>query len=223
MVPGSAFGPSGEGHVRMCYATAYEQLEEALARIGRFVGAPPGLTAIAVTRGRISSGITRADSGITYPRGMATADSHGLGYQRVDDDPNVDVLLATMDGTAGWDATLRLRSWERAQLGLADGERLLDVGCGLGEAALALAQDLGEGGEVVGIDASEQHAARRPFQRPEPRVVACASPSAMRAPSTSPTIPSTPRGPNARSSGSPTPQPRSPRWCGWCAPAAASR
>ena len=87
---------------------------------------------------------------------MATEDSHGLGYQRVDDDPNVDVLLATMDGTAGWDATLRLRAWERAHLGLARGERLLDVGCGLGEAALALAQDLGDGGEVVGIDVSEQ-------------------------------------------------------------------
>ena len=37
VVPGSAFGPSGEGHVRACYATAYEQLEEALRRIGRFV------------------------------------------------------------------------------------------------------------------------------------------------------------------------------------------
>jgi aminotransferase len=37
VVPGSAFGPSGEGHVRMCYATAYEQLEEALRRIERFL------------------------------------------------------------------------------------------------------------------------------------------------------------------------------------------
>jgi aminotransferase len=37
VVPGSAFGSSGEGHVRACYATSYEQLEEALARIGRFV------------------------------------------------------------------------------------------------------------------------------------------------------------------------------------------
>ncbi len=37
VVPGNAFGPSGEGHVRMCYATAYEQLEEALVRIERFV------------------------------------------------------------------------------------------------------------------------------------------------------------------------------------------
>ena len=37
VVPGNAFGPSGEGHVRACYATSYEQLEEALERIGRFV------------------------------------------------------------------------------------------------------------------------------------------------------------------------------------------
>ena len=37
VVPGSAFGPSGEGHVRMCYATSHEQLEEAVTRIGRFV------------------------------------------------------------------------------------------------------------------------------------------------------------------------------------------
>lgn len=87
---------------------------------------------------------------------MATEDTHGLGYHRVDHDPNVDVLIATMAGTAGWDATLRLRSWERAHLGLAHGERLLDVGCGLGEAALGLAQDLGDGGEVVGIDLSER-------------------------------------------------------------------
>jgi aminotransferase len=38
VVPGGAFGPSGEGHVRACYATSYEKLEEALDRIGRFVG-----------------------------------------------------------------------------------------------------------------------------------------------------------------------------------------
>ena len=37
VVPGSAFGPSGEGHVRACYATSYQKLEEALDRIGRFV------------------------------------------------------------------------------------------------------------------------------------------------------------------------------------------
>jgi aminotransferase len=37
VVPGDAFGPSGAGHDGMCYATSYEQLEEALRRIGRFV------------------------------------------------------------------------------------------------------------------------------------------------------------------------------------------
>ena len=38
VVPGEAFGPSGAGHVRVCYATAYEQIEEAMDRIERFVG-----------------------------------------------------------------------------------------------------------------------------------------------------------------------------------------
>jgi aminotransferase len=39
VVPGSAFGPSGEGHVRMTLATGYEQLQQALERIGHFVAA----------------------------------------------------------------------------------------------------------------------------------------------------------------------------------------
>jgi aminotransferase len=37
VVPGSAFGPSGEGHVRCSLATSYVQLEDALVRIRRFV------------------------------------------------------------------------------------------------------------------------------------------------------------------------------------------
>jgi aminotransferase len=37
VVPGGAFGPSGAEHVRACYATSYERLEEAMDRIGRFV------------------------------------------------------------------------------------------------------------------------------------------------------------------------------------------
>jgi ubiquinone/menaquinone biosynthesis C-methylase UbiE len=85
---------------------------------------------------------------------MEAEETHGLGYERVDDDPNVAVLLETMDATAGWEATRRLRAWERTQLDLTPGQRLLDVGCGLGDAALALAADLGGTGEVVGIDAS---------------------------------------------------------------------
>ncbi len=37
VVPGSAFGPSGAGFVRCSYATAYEDIEEALRRIERFM------------------------------------------------------------------------------------------------------------------------------------------------------------------------------------------
>jgi aminotransferase len=36
-VPGSAFGPGGEGYVRCSYATAYEKIEEALRRMERFM------------------------------------------------------------------------------------------------------------------------------------------------------------------------------------------
>jgi aminotransferase len=37
VVPGSCFGPGGEGHVRCAYATAYEQIEEALRRMEQFM------------------------------------------------------------------------------------------------------------------------------------------------------------------------------------------
>ena len=37
VVPGEAFGESGNGFVRASYATAYEKIEEALTRIERFM------------------------------------------------------------------------------------------------------------------------------------------------------------------------------------------
>ena len=36
-VPGSAFGPSGEGYLRCCFATALDQIEIASERMQRFV------------------------------------------------------------------------------------------------------------------------------------------------------------------------------------------
>jgi aminotransferase len=39
VVPGTAFGKCGEGHIRCCYATALDDIEEALVRIRRFVEA----------------------------------------------------------------------------------------------------------------------------------------------------------------------------------------
>jgi len=38
VVPGTAFGPSGEGHVRCSYATGMDQLQSAVERIAEFVG-----------------------------------------------------------------------------------------------------------------------------------------------------------------------------------------
>ena len=37
-VPGGAFGPSGEGFLRCCFATSLDQIEEAMERMGRFLG-----------------------------------------------------------------------------------------------------------------------------------------------------------------------------------------
>lgn len=37
VIPGSSFGPGGEGFVRCSYATAYEKIEEALRRMDRFM------------------------------------------------------------------------------------------------------------------------------------------------------------------------------------------
>jgi aminotransferase len=37
VIPGSAFGESGRGFVRICYAAAYDDIEEAMSRISRFV------------------------------------------------------------------------------------------------------------------------------------------------------------------------------------------
>ena len=38
VVPGTAFGPCGEGSIRCCYATSLDDIKEAMTRIGRFVG-----------------------------------------------------------------------------------------------------------------------------------------------------------------------------------------
>jgi len=37
-VPGGAFGESGEGFVRCCFATSLEQIQIATERMARFVG-----------------------------------------------------------------------------------------------------------------------------------------------------------------------------------------
>ena len=38
VVPGSAFGECGEGHIRCAYATSLDNIREALTRLRRFMG-----------------------------------------------------------------------------------------------------------------------------------------------------------------------------------------
>ena len=38
LVPGVAFGKSCEGYVRISYASSYDNLKEAVARIGKYLG-----------------------------------------------------------------------------------------------------------------------------------------------------------------------------------------
>lgn len=95
------------------------------------------------------------DDLLLYGSRMTAADVPMTGFEAVDDQPDVGMLLSAMDETAQWEATKQLRAWEREHFQIRSGQRLLDVGCGLGDAALALCINLGHQGEVVGIDGSE--------------------------------------------------------------------
>jgi SAM-dependent methyltransferase len=75
-------------------------------------------------------------------------------FSAVDDAPDPAFLIANMDAADGCAAVARLRMWTADALNLGSGDRLLDVGCGTGTAAIALADRVGENGHVRGIDAS---------------------------------------------------------------------
>ncbi len=77
------------------------------------------------------------------------------GFTRVDAQADPAVLVSVMDQTAQWPAIIAMRAFEAEHLALAPGQALLDLGCGRGEVACALAPWVLPGGRVVGVDASE--------------------------------------------------------------------
>lgn len=77
------------------------------------------------------------------------------GFAAVDQMPDPSMLVRAMDETSEWPATVQLRRQALTWL-LADGRQdFLDVGCGPGDAAIALAKQVAPDGRVVGIDASQ--------------------------------------------------------------------
>ena len=87
--------------------------------------------------------------------GPAEQPNAEIGYSRVDVQPDTALLIKGMEATAEWPAVRQLRAWERTRLALQAGERLLDVGCGFGDVAIALAAEVTPTGSVIAIDASE--------------------------------------------------------------------
>lgn len=76
------------------------------------------------------------------------------GFSAVDDSADAAALLRAMDLTAAWPAVQRLQGHNDAGLVLEPGHRVLDVGCGLATAAMAVAEAVAPGGWVLGLDAS---------------------------------------------------------------------
>lgn len=74
-------------------------------------------------------------------------------FAGVDQMPDPAMLVRAMDETSEWAATKVLRAQAEAWLTARAGDRYLDVGCGPGDAAIALAR--AAGAPVIGIDASQ--------------------------------------------------------------------
>jgi ubiquinone/menaquinone biosynthesis C-methylase UbiE len=83
-------------------------------------------------------------------------DSTVLGsFSTVDSAPDAEVLVAALDEQASLPPIQRLRASAIELLGVRLGHHVVDVGCGIGDLARAIAGRVGSTGRVVGIDHSQ--------------------------------------------------------------------
>jgi ubiquinone/menaquinone biosynthesis C-methylase UbiE len=73
----------------------------------------------------------------------------------VDKSTHPQAFVEYLDRVGGLAAIRRIKGWMRDTLQIREGDRLLDVGCGLGEDVKDLSLLVGNTGRVVGIDTSE--------------------------------------------------------------------
>lgn len=78
------------------------------------------------------------------------------GFQDVDQSESAESFFRFLDGVAAVPAVQAYRKQMMELCPPADGQQILDVGCGLGHSALHLASLVGAEGKVVGIDKSAQ-------------------------------------------------------------------
>jgi ubiquinone/menaquinone biosynthesis C-methylase UbiE len=76
------------------------------------------------------------------------------GFASVDSDPEAHELIAALDEQAALPAVQRLRAAATELLAVRSGHRLVEVGCGTGDVARALARLVGPDGAVIGIEPS---------------------------------------------------------------------
>jgi SAM-dependent methyltransferase len=90
-----------------------------------------------------------APGDVTSPGGGERYDRHGVTHLPTD----APALRRRVDAHQRF-STRDLTDWILETLAPGSGERILDVGCGLGRQAVALAERVGPSGVVVGLDAS---------------------------------------------------------------------
>jgi ubiquinone/menaquinone biosynthesis C-methylase UbiE len=78
------------------------------------------------------------------------------GFSRVDQTNDPSYYLRYLDTTTALEFMQKLKQQTYQEMGARPGARLLDVGCGTGDDVRALAQIVGPGGWVAGVDNSEQ-------------------------------------------------------------------